>query len=493
MGGATRGPIWWHTLLLSVTASAVLLASAAGAAPTARLRVSALQPLRSAAALTAYTQDPCAPVYAQPSASSLLLTQLPGGADVTAAGELSSGGVSWTKVGIWSGVEGYMLSTALGSRPPASAGLAPCDYPGLPPADGVSLPTTRGPWPLQATATIAAPTTLYFRADDTSLPLQGLGPGTVVTITAWASDDAGRPWYQVMTAQGGSGWLWAAAARIDAPNPATQQVQGKPIWARVAGKGMWFTNYLPHHADMGALMRAAKLAGITHVYAEVAISTYGFYGQNSLDRLLPAAHAAGISVIAWVYPYLRDVSADVRLTTWVASYRTPSGDRPDGIATDVEETMDSGSVYAYGQLLRALLGPDELLVDAAYHPFARAGYPYSSIAASWNVLAPMDYWHSRQGRTYGDNEVTRFVTTSIQTVRAAMGAAGATMPLPIEELGQTYDMYSNDGTGAYDAPTGAEITADMRAARDSGAIGVSWFEWQTATRAEWDAITAFTW
>jgi hypothetical protein len=261
----------------------------------------------------------------------------------------------------------------------------------------------------------------------------------------------------------------------------------------VAGKGMLFTNYVVHHSDIGTIIRAAQNAGLTHLYAEVAITQFGFYARNSLDRLLPAAHKAGIAVIAWVYPTLKDVSADARLTAEVAAYTTPSGDHADGIATDIEEVDDSASVYTYGQLLRALIGPDMLLVAHVFHPFAQVYYPYAAIATSWNVILPMNYWHSRANRAYSPADVRRFVANSITTVQAAMGADGSVTPLPVEELGQMYDMYTMDGTGAKNAPTGPEVTADMDAAWASGSIGVSYFEWQTATQAEWAALTGYKW
>jgi hypothetical protein len=181
------------------------------------------------------------------------------------------------------------------------------------------------------------------------------------------------------------------------------------------------------------------------------------------------------------------------MTMQVANYRTPSGDHADGIATDVEEVIDSASVYTYGQLLRGLLGSDTLLVDCALHPFTHAGYPYAAVAASWNVLAPMDYWHSRSSRTYTAQDVASFVTTSVVTIRAAMQAAGVAHPIPIEELGQMYDMYSDDGAGVGHNPTGAEITADLAVAKSLGCIGASYFEWQTATQSQWAALAAFEW
>ena len=58
------------------------------------------------------------------------------------------------------------------------------------------------------------------------------------------------------------------------------------------------------------------------------------------------------------------------------------------------------------------------MVAAVFHPRAEPDYPYDAIAASWNVLAPMDYWHSRASKLYGRADVTRFVAVSIITIQA---------------------------------------------------------------------------
>lgn len=439
-----------------------------------------------------YAQNPCTPVYVYPNVHSTLITQLLGGTDVTALEQTQANGATWQHVRIWSGIDGYIPAGALIGKHPADASEGDCTYPGVPDPAVDILPASRGPFTLSAKATVHAPATLFRQADDRGLPLAGLPIGLALTVTAWASDAAGRPWYQVQSAAG-DGWVWSGNVRVTMSNPAKQIVHGHPIWQPVAGKGMWFTNYLSRHSDPKTLMDAAKRAGITHVYAEVAITQYGFYARNSLDRLIPAAHANGITVISWVYPTLNNIAADVRMTKQVADYVTPSGDHADGIAADVEEMDDSARVYTYGQLIRALLGPDTLLVAAVYHPYAQAFYPYAAIAASWNVIAPMDYWHSRAHHSYSPDDVARFVGGSIMTIRAAMAALGTDAMLPIEELGQTYDMYSADFTGAADAPTAAEMNADMSTAHDLGCIGISFFEWQTATQDEWTAITNFRW
>ena len=433
-----------------------------------------------------YTQPPCAPVYTAPSKQSLLITQLLGGTDVTATGEGDASG--WTHVHIWSGIDGYIPSSLLGAQQPEHPREGVCNYPGLPDAEAEDPPADTGPAPLNAKGVTVVATPLYAQPDANSQQVATLAQGQSIAISQWAAGPGGQPWYQV-SANGKSGWIWSAKVKLSIADPAKRQVNGQPIWQPIAGKGMWFTNYLPHHSDVDQMMRAAKLAGITHVYAEVAITPYGFYARDTLNRLIPAAHKQGIAVIAWVYPYLRDVSLDVRLTKLVADYVTPTGERADGVAADIEEVIDRASVYSYGQLTRALLGDDTLMVAAVFHPRAEPDYPYDAIAASWNVLAPMDYWHSRASKLYGRADVTRFVAVSIITIRAAMGMN----QLPIEELGQTYNMFTDDFTGGATAPGWDEMIADMDAAKDYGCIGVSYFEWQTATQEQWQAISRYPW
>ncbi|HEX8731898.1 MAG TPA: SH3 domain-containing protein [Ktedonobacterales bacterium] len=466
--------------LLALCATLLTLAAPASAAPRRAVR---------AAPALLFTQAPCAPVNTAPSLISPLITQLLGGTDVTALGAAAGG---WSHVRIWSHTEGYIATNLLRATPPAEALEGDCSFPGVPDPAPSLLPADNGPFALVAHGHTIAPTTLYAWPGDGAAPLAGAPAGMAVTISQWEGASGGQPWYHI-TSQVGAGWVWSGAVRLDEPDPATHLVKGKPVWSLVAGKGMWFTNYQTRHADLSALVADAKAAGVTHIYAEVAISWYGFYAANSLDRLLPVAHKQGIAVIAWVYPKLSDVTSDVRMTMRVANYRTPGGERADGIATDVEEVIDSGSVYTYGQVLRGLLGPDTLLVDSAMHPFTHAGYPYAAIAASWNVLAPMDYWHSSRRHAYTPQDVARFVTISVVTIRAAMLEAGVSSPIPIEETGQMYDMYSSDGAGVGHNPSAAEITADLAASRALGCIGASYFEWQTATQSQWDALSTFTW
>ena len=43
---------------------------------------------------------------------------------------------------------------------------------------------------------------------------------------------------------------------------------------------MYFTNFLPRHSDINAMVQAAKKDGITHIYAEVASRDMASMARN---------------------------------------------------------------------------------------------------------------------------------------------------------------------------------------------------------------------
>ena len=192
--------------------------------------------------------------------------------------------------------------------------------------------------------------------------------------------------------------------------------------------------------------------------------------------------------MAWVYPFLKDTTADVNLTIQAARYTTPDGHRADALAADVEENMGVEEVGAYSQLVRAMLGDDYPLVVATYPPEMAQGrtYPFALVARSWNVIAPMDYYH-RPGRPYGPDEAYRYLARSIELIRERAGR-----PVAVAPIGQAYGMSWPNETGPTN-PSGEETAAMLRAAREGGAHGISFFEWAHATAPQWREIAAFRW
>ncbi|HEX5416982.1 MAG TPA: hypothetical protein VFZ25_15065, partial [Chloroflexota bacterium] len=283
--------------------------------------------------------------------------------------------------------------------------------------------------------------------------------------------------------------IWAAGVNLTAMDPNATAVDGRPIWSPVTGKGMWVPIPLLQMTSPEALVSAASELGLTHLYVEVGSSGGGFYGTSQLDRLVPVAHAHGIAVIGWVMTTLDDLPGDVALCKQIASYRSPDGGRLDGIAPDIEHNMYPPDVKTFAQVLRYQVGPKELLVGVIYPAGTWIGQQHPIVGAlsrSFNVLAPMDYWHDDRGH-FSDALIQSFVAKSVSDIHQIAGPN-----YPVAVVGQAYDPFARDGTGA-DNPAGHEVTAALAAARRSGAIGVSLFQWGTTTPDEWNALREFRW
>ena len=463
---------WWRMLLALGIALILALLTVARA--------------RSAAGATlpvlVYTQGQCVSLYATPSGTgTLLATAIPGtGLRVTGL----SGDGQWYHALFLGAMPVWVQATDVATNYQRGLGEnEACPFANIPLYTAHPVTGTTGPFAMPATGTVTQYSELHASADPAARVTTEVLPGSHAAISQWAADSHGGIWYLVHVADN-LGWLWAYAVILDGPDPATATLaSGQPVWSMVAGKGFWTTNYLPRHTDMAALVTTLKALGITHIYPRVAETSFGFFDQDTLDRLIPAAHAVGIKVIAWVYPYLRNVADDLAMTQAVVNYRTPSGDRADGIGADVEETTDAPAVFAYGQVLRQIVGPQYPLVITTYNPRARASYPFPEAAASFNVIAPQDYWHNTPTGSFDGKSARALLTLSVLGIRAELGGKA----FPIEENGQMYDMFTYGEPGGTQ-PSGAEIAGDIQAAKDLGCVGISFFDWRTASPDQLGAI-----
>jgi hypothetical protein len=338
---------------------------------------------------------------------------------------------------------------------------------------------------------VATATSLAPGADD-EVGQAPVPAGTSVRVDAWMLGADGRVRYRVASDQG-TGWAAPGSVALQpGADPVTREVGGQPIAAPLAGKGLWYVLDSRQHGETPAarVVRAARANGLSHLYVEVATSRGGFWGARWLDELLPAARAAGLRIIGSVYPCLDDLPSDLALILQVARYRTPSGHTLDGLTADIEETLVPENVQAYGELLRHYLGDDHLLVATVYPPgsWYAPRYPWPALAASWNAVVPMAYWRQMENRAFTPPEVYAYTQRNLSQVRALAGRPD----LPVQMLGQLFQMGRPRLLGP-DPPTAGEITAAAGAARDAGAIGISFFDWTRATPAHWQAIAALPW
>lgn len=383
---------------------------------------------------------------------------------------------AWYHVRIWASVTGWVPKKEVVFRKPwstVSTYRAPETH---------SATRAYGSAGISAAADTTSPVTI--QRSPGGAPTISLGVGSRVQVSAWQQDARGKVWYRVQ-----AGWALgdAIAFRRDA-----SRHSGQPLWHKVAGKGMWLTLGTVTDSSPASLVEAARKSGVTHLYVESAISPLGFHGRSSVPHLIDAAHQAHIAVIAWVYPYLEDVASDVTLTRQVAAFRTSNGVGFDGIAADLERNIHSWNVRAYSQLIRAYLGDDYLLVGVTYPPQSFPDFPYLEVARSYDLIAPMDYWHQTQTAfgldyghmRYGSQYAYRYASDSVSSIRQTG------VRIPIAPIGQTFDDFGRLEMGPH-APSRSEIDGFLEGSKTSGAVGVSFFQWMTASIGEWRAIQRF--
>ncbi|MGH9148828.1 MAG: peptidoglycan-binding domain-containing protein [Acidimicrobiales bacterium] len=269
-------------------------------------------------------------------------------------------------------------------------------------------------------------------------------------------------------------------ATANKPSPPAPAAAPEPVARRGAlpvGKGMWI--WLPQRSEGGdpqAIVDRALQVGLTHVYVRTGSSKRGFYAQSFLDQLLPVAHANGIRVYGWDFPYFFSWSADVWRAVEAITYTTPDGHRIDGFSADIETAgegvrLSAHHAHEYGSNLRRLVGPDYPLIATVPRPNAALRrYPFAEVVASFDAVAPMVYWMHRD--PVGD------VISAIDYL--------SQFGKPVMPIGQAYDGGPEGGPGG--VPRAEQLIRFMQAADAKGAMAVSFWSWQHADQQAWDGI-----
>lgn len=248
------------------------------------------------------------------------------------------------------------------------------------------------------------------------------------------------------------------------------------------GKGMWF-----HFLDQTGLspdqiVAQAKASGLTHLYVRVGSSKKGFNGAPELDLILPAAHAAGLQVIGWDFPYLHDPNVDIQRAVDAIAYTTPDGHRIDAFSADIETGSEGVQLAAdrveyYAANVRYYVGPGYPLIGTVPNACLNETFPYAEVARHFDAIAPMVYWITR--------DPGADVACNIERL-APLGRA--VMP-----IGQAYDPAIDNPTLVGLTPGYDHLALFMRTAAEKGAAAVSFWAWHTASPDMWRAIADAPW
>lgn len=244
--------------------------------------------------------------------------------------------------------------------------------------------------------------------------------------------------------------------------------------AAVSGKGVWVTTFGKRPLDVEATLAKAKSSGATSVWVRTGGSRQGYYGDQFLPRLVPQAHALGMTVVAWDFPFLSDPVADAERA------RRALAAGIDAFAPDVETSAEGTfatprRVQLYLSLVRRHAGTRPVVATIPRPtPKRIASFPYSSFPPYADVFAPMVYWSC--------NEPGELVEESM----AFLGRM-----LPVHPVGQAYDMGTEGGRRG--TPSRAETLRFLDAARRGGAIGAGLWTIEHAGPAQLTALRDYAW
>lgn len=247
------------------------------------------------------------------------------------------------------------------------------------------------------------------------------------------------------------------------------------------GKGMWLWKYRQsEEGDADAIVERAVSAGLRQLWVRVGDSRDGFYAADVLAELVPRAHARGLAVIGWGFPYLWDPVADAGWSADALAWKGPDGSVLDGFSPDIERSSEGVALtdrraQVYLGLVRRAAGA-RLVVGTVYRPTDSLwrAYPYAALAPYLDAFAAMVYW--------GCTEPGQAATQAIERLGTLR---------PVHVIGQGYDMAPEGGR--HGPPGAVETTRFLDVARRAGATGASLWVWQSMGAEQWSALAAYPW
>jgi hypothetical protein len=256
------------------------------------------------------------------------------------------------------------------------------------------------------------------------------------------------------------------------PRPLPAGPKAKSL-AALAGKGIWVTNFKETPVDVPRTIQRAQAAGARSIWIRTG-GRQGYYGDQFLPALVPAAHQAGIKIVAWDFPFLSDPVADAERA------RRAYADGIDAFAPDIETTAEgtyatAHRVALYLSLVRSYAGGKPVAATVPRPtPLRRKTFPYKAFLPYADLFVPMVYWSC--------NEPGRLVEESLRELGAL---------LPVAPAGQAYDMGEEGGRRG--TPTRDETLRFLDVARRGGAVGASLWTIERAGPGQLEALRDYPW
>lgn len=234
-----------------------------------------------------------------------------------------------------------------------------------------------------------------------------------------------------------------------------------------------------------ATVARVQARGVRTIYLETANfkQSRDIVRPDRLSRILDAAHARGIAVVAWYLPSFRAGGRDLRRSQAAIDFRSAGGRAFDSFALDIEwsgvrpVSLRNRRALDLSRRLRAAVGPDYALGAIIPNPRGMAlrrdywrPFPYADLAGVYDVFVPMVYSTYRGD---GPGVVARDVTRSMTILRTATGRPD----VPVHLIG-----------GLGDELSGAEARAFARQVTLLRPHGWSLYDFSVTAPSAWAAL-----
>lgn len=251
------------------------------------------------------------------------------------------------------------------------------------------------------------------------------------------------------------------------------------------GLGSWIDVYDSAWGHPRIAVRAMARRGVRTLYLQTSNFNRSrpFVFKDATATFLDAAAREGIRVVAWYLPGFRDVDLDARRSTAAIAFRTAAGNAFDSFALDIESPevrrprvrtarllrlsdrlrRAAGETYPLGAIVPS---PSALVYPRSYWPH----FPFERLAETYDVFLPMTYF---TWRVSGERGAHRYTARNIDIIRHQVGDRSA----PIHVIG---------GIGGEAHP--AETAGFVRAVRERGILGASWYTFPLTTAGDWRAL-----
>jgi hypothetical protein len=252
---------------------------------------------------------------------------------------------------------------------------------------------------------------------------------------------------------------------------------GLGTWVDIWDGGVW--------SNPEAAVARMRAFGVRTLYLEtsnysqkVALSEPALLG-----RFVDAAHANGVTIVAWYLPSLVNVSRDLHRALAAVRFRSPAGQGFDAFALDIEASvvkpvpLRNARLHTLSTKLRTAVGPDYQLgaivpsprgmeLKPAYWP----DFPYEDLARMFDAFLPMGYFTYR---FHTPAPTAAYTRANVDLIRE--GAGDETVPV-----------HAVGGLAASSTP--AQLRAFVRAAREEGVVGFSLYDYASTPARFWPSL-----